>query len=74
VAEDRRARPRPQPGALRAALIDRRFYALGPGEAKRLRLSYTVDGADMGARLVRRPATPSTCARRRPTATSCSSS
>lgn len=40
------------PEAIRAALLDRRFYAVGPGE-QALRLSFTVDGEPMGARLER---------------------
>jgi hypothetical protein len=44
--------PASTPAAIRAALLDRRFYAVGPGE-QALRLSFTVDGEPMGARLER---------------------
>jgi hypothetical protein len=40
------------PDALRAALLDRRFYAIGPGEGK-LRLSFGVGGERIGARIER---------------------
>ena len=41
------------PEGIRAALLDRRFYALAAGEGSRLRMTFGVDGADMGSRLVR---------------------
>ena len=41
------------PAAIRAALLARRFYAVGPGEGRRLRLDFRIDGAEMGSRLVR---------------------
>jgi hypothetical protein len=44
--------PASTPAAIHAALLDRRFYAVGPGE-QALRLSFTVDGEPMGARLDR---------------------
>jgi hypothetical protein len=39
--------------AIRAALLERRFYAVGPGE-NALRMSFTVDREPMGSRLDRR--------------------
>lgn len=42
------------PQGIRAALMARRFYAVGPGEGRRLRLSFTVDGEQLGTRLQRR--------------------
>ena len=44
--------PANTPEAIRAAMLDRRFYALGPGQ-RDLRLSFTVDGEPMGSRLER---------------------
>ena len=46
---------------LRAALLARRFYAVGPGDDA-LRLSFSVDGADMGSRLERPTGAPLTIA------------
>lgn len=45
--------PEATPAAIRAALLDRSFYAIGPGEGA-LRLGLTVDGERMGSRLARR--------------------
>ena len=45
--------PANSPEAIRAALVERRFYSVGPGQSA-LRMSFTVDGEPMGARLNRR--------------------
>ena len=42
------------PEAIRAAMLARRFYAVGPGEGDRLRLDFSIDKAPMGSRLTRR--------------------
>ena len=44
--------PERTPEAIRAAMLDRRFYAVGPGESA-LRMSLTVDREPMGSRLTR---------------------
>lgn len=46
--------PEATPASIRAALLDRSFYALGPGEGS-LRLVFSVDGERMGSRLRRAP-------------------
>ncbi|HEX2085082.1 MAG TPA: penicillin acylase family protein [Solirubrobacteraceae bacterium] len=47
--------------AIREALMARRFYALGPDE-NALRLTFAVDGREMGSRLVRTAGRPLTIA------------